>query len=70
MRAEVSEQARQAALEALIEEDRQLLAQLEAEIGPVPHNTRQVHKIERDQIVSIVGTPIDPRRLRWPGDNY
>ena len=58
------EQARQAALEALLEEDRQLLAQLEAEIGPVPYNTRQVHKIDRDQIVSIVGTRIDPRTIR------
>ena len=35
----VREQARQAALEALIEEDRQLPAHLEAEMGPVPYNT-------------------------------
>ena len=57
-------QTARSAREAAQEEDRQLLAELEAELGPVPYNTRPVHKIDRDQIVSIVGTYIDPRRLR------
>ena len=62
------EQARQTALDALLDEDRQLLAQLEAETGPVPYNTRAVHRINRDEIVSIVGTPLDPRSLHRVGE--
>lgn len=50
--------------EADEEDDRQLLARLEAENGPVPYNTRPIHKINRDEIVSIVDSRIDPRGLR------
>ena len=58
------EQAKQGELEALLEEDRRLLARLEAENGPVPVNSRPIHKIDREQIVSIVGTRIAPRSSR------
>lgn len=46
------------------EDDWQLLARLEAVNGPVHHNTRPIHRIDRDQIVSIVGTPIESRSHR------
>ena len=64
------EQARQAALEALLEEDREELRRLEVELGPLPLSERRPHRIDRTKIVSIVGTPIDPRHLRRPGDDY
>ncbi len=57
-------QSNRLAREVVEEEDRQLLARLEAETGPVPCNTRPIHKIDRNEIVSIIGTRIDSRRLR------
>jgi len=50
--------------EADVEDDWQLLARLETENGPVPYNTRPIHKIDRDQIVSIVGAALDLSRIR------
>jgi len=64
------EQAKQAALEALLEEDREELRRLDAELGPSPRPSGRPHPIDRANIVSIVGTPIDPHRLRRPGDDY
>ena len=64
------EQARHAALDALLEEDREELRRLDAELGPLPQPSGRPHPIDRTKIVSIVGTPIDPRRLRRPGQDY
>ena len=66
----IHEQTRQAALDALLEEDREELRRLESELGPLPIPSGRPHPIDRTKIVSIVGTPIDPRRLRRPGEDY
>jgi hypothetical protein len=61
------EQERQAAREEALRDDWEQLRQLEAELGPLPQS-RARRKINPDEIVSIVGTPIDPATIRRPGE--
>ncbi len=60
------EQERQAAREAALREDWELLQQLEAELGPLPSHPKL--KIDLDDAAVIVGTPIDPARIRRIGE--
>ena len=61
------EQERQAAREEALREGRELLQQMEADMGPLPSGRARV-KIHPEDIVSIVGTPIDPATIRRTGD--
>lgn len=64
------EQARRVSVERLLDEDRDELQRLEAELGPIPTAPRRAFPINPDEIVSIAGTPLDPIRLRRPGNDY
>ena len=64
------EQARNEALEKLLQEDREELRRLEAELGPLPSAPGQRFRIDRNEIVSIVGTPVDPSLIRRPEDHW